>query len=181
MYSAINAANCLKLDIGWMTLHFGRDGNWNEFVVATANCDSFYMGVEPIPVVADAGWETGIPWVYAMKHHPEELFVGAKPPTVLQYAGFTVTHAMDQRRRNFVTVAMPGGKLHLVFRNPCSRATADWRPSKSPIAITAPVVQLPVVAKPAVLVVAQAKAPTVIETTGDVDMDELLGLLGVMA
>ena len=84
----------------------------------------------------------------------------------------------DQRRRNFVTVALPGDKLHLVFRNPGSRATADWRPSKSPIAITAPVLQLRVVIKPAVLVVAQAKAPTVNADTGDAELDALFNELG---
>ncbi len=175
LQSAIDGANCMTLNIGWLTLYFGRDGNWNEFLVAMTDRDCFYLGVEPLPVTADAGWESGFPWVYAMKHHPNELFVGYKPPTVLKYVGITVVHAMDQRRRNFLTVAMPGDKLHLVFRNPGSRATADWRPCKQPIAITGAVLPLLLAeAKAAMQVAAPTQSPTVNADTGDSELDELL-------
>jgi hypothetical protein len=167
LYNAMRGSNCTKLNIGWLVLHFGRDGNWNEFVVAEIDVDIFHLSVDPLPVPVDPCFESGIKWVYVMKHHPEELFVGRKPPTVLQYAGITVVHAMDQRRRNFVTVEMPGGKLHLVFRNPASRATQDWRPVKKAITINP------------VQVVTPAVVPTplrVDNTMGDAEFDQLLRL-----
>lgn len=184
---AMHGGNSVTLDIGWLTLCFGRDGNWNEFVAArTPGWHTFYLGIEPLPVTVEPVWQNGFKWVYAMKHHPEELFVGRKPPTVLQYAGITVVHAMDQRRRNFLTVAMPGGKLHLVFRNPGSRTTADWRPSKAPTAISTPVVQIPVVGAtvlPRVSKVAVPVAPKLAAqsqlrsnwaNTGDAEFDQFL-------
>lgn len=171
-HSAIAGGHCVGLDIGWLSLHVGRDANGNEFVVAqTPGSGSFYLGVEPLPVATEPGWEADSGWVYTMNHHPAELFVGSTPPTVLRYAGFTVVHAMDRPRRNFLSVAMPGEELHLVFRNPTAWSTQDWRPSEQPIVASAPVVQPPGATKKPATVVAGG--------TGDADSDELANALGL--
>lgn len=158
--------NFVTVDAGWVTLDFGRDATWSEFVLASNRMGSFLFSAEPPAAAQVCSFGGRRDWVDTIDHFPKELFDGVRRPTEFLYAGFRVVHVADRRRRNFIFVGMPGGKINLLFRNPLSRSALAWSPHGAVQARDA-IVLKPVEATP-------VRAMEVFETTGDVDLDEML-------
>lgn len=126
-----SASPCLILSTAWGTVRCGRDRDMNDVVLVNTPYDTFAL-CETLPAsVMDRASPKRRTWVLALRNHPDELFEGTTPATLLTAGGFYVCQPADKFRASYLSIVLPGGDLTLVVRNPATGLVLSWAPSLS--------------------------------------------------
>jgi hypothetical protein len=158
------------LQLGWGILILGRDEDLDEFVMVVTLVDSFLLSPKApkLKRVEQVGGKRD--WVSVMKTCQAWMFEGPVLPTVINFAGFKVTHGGDPELKDFVMVTLPGDALHLSICRPTGAGNRRRRPAK-----VAPIKVPTSYATPAKRTVGQMSSA---ESAGQAVQDDLIPALG---
>lgn len=168
----------IDVNLGWLWLRFGRDGNQNEFVQAISGRHSFHFGAAPLEVKSPRKPAKPRDWVYLVDGLTLVMQRRSSVKVALAHAGLVLTAGREffysseyTEGRDFAAVEMPGKGRKLLFRDPTSKSSQPWSPQR---AIT---VEDAMALNTSETTGALKSRLDGIESTGDVELDDLLSAL----
>ena len=176
VYEAVDTR--VDVNLGWLWLRFGRDGNQDHFVQAIAGRHSFHFGAAPLELKSPRQPAKPRAWVYLVDELPDEMRSRSSVKVALAHAGLVLTagrefftHVEYRDGRDFAAIKLPGSNSNLLFRDPTSKSSLPWSAQRAITLKDAMVLRTGKAAG------ALESRPDGFESTGDPELDALLSEL----
>lgn len=154
---------------GWFQLRIGTDSKGAEFLAVFTKQDGFVLSTMTAALAPRRTRQKRTGWIFLVDDLRSDFFDYGRAKFV-DYGDFKVTYGLDDCQREFLYVGLPKQELQFLIRNPASLPAGSSNEREAIVVFDQMTTKKIVPAK-------QAIAAKPLESTGDADLDAILGLL----